>query len=313
MKSAIQLNLTGFTAAARDATVKLVNRATGAAIERKPFLDGTLLVRDIDPGEYEVEVRHPNLVQAITRQQIRIFNQPRPTVITIPVPKDLFVDNPIRDIPDADLGPVQQATTAARDQVMPLMGKSPGEVIKASDWNTLVGVVSDLASAVLELTNLVAPRGHDHPEIAEKIGEVQENLRRFAEAYGQSLLEIRRELEAQKLNSKAESALVGVNLEPAVRDNLRARFTELIDAVQSPTPVFTDKLARTARTVQETVQVAASNDPRVLESAEVQQLMQVAEYYTTAGRQLKGEAELNTYRAATSKSGGTNFDFLTKK
>lgn len=312
MKSAMQLNLTGFTAAARDATVKLVNRSTGITIERKPFLDGTLVVRDIDPGDYEVEVRHPNLIQAIARQQIRIFKQPRPTVVTIPVPKDLFVDNPIRDIPDADLGPVQQAVAAAGSQLTPIMGKSPGEVIKASDWNTLVSVVSDLGTAVLELARLVAPRGHDHPEIADKIGEVQENLRRFAEAYGQSLLEIRRELEAQKLNSKADSALSGVEIDPRIRATLKAQLEDLTDAVQTPTPVFTDKLARTARTLQETVQAAATQDPKVLEKPEVQQLMAVAEHYTTSGRQLKGEAELNTYRAATTKSGGKNFDFLKK-
>ena len=72
-----------FVSAARDATVKLVNQTTGAAVERKPFLDGTLLVRDLDPGMYEVEVRHPNLTQAVARQKVRLFPQPRPTVITI--------------------------------------------------------------------------------------------------------------------------------------------------------------------------------------------------------------------------------------
>ncbi len=313
MKSSFQVNLSGFVSAARDATVKLVNQSTGASVERKPFLDGTLLVRDLEPGMYEVEVRHPNLTHAVARQKVRLFPQPRPTVITIPVPEQLFVDNPIRDLPDANLGPVQQATTAARDGLVPVMGKSPGEVIKASDWNTLVNVVSDLASAILELTNLVSPRGHDHPEIAEKVGEVQENLRRFAEAYGQSLLEIRRELEAQKLSAKTESALAEVNVDPAVKKNLRDRIEELTAAVQTPSPVFTGKLVQVSRNIQEAIQEAAISNPAVLDKTEVQQLMVVAEHYTVAGKQIKGETELNNYRAATSKSGGTNFEFITRK
>lgn len=310
MKSSFQVNLSGFVSAARDATVKLVNQTTGAAVERKPFLDGTLLVRDLDPGMYEIEVRHPNLTQAVARQKVRLFPQPRPTVITIPVPEQLFVNNPIRDIPDANLGPVQQAMTAARDGLSPIASKSPGEVIKASDWNTLVDVVGDLAAAVLELTNLVAPRGHDHPEIAEKIGEVQENVRRFAEAYGQSLLEIRRELEAQKLNAKTEAALAEVDVDPAVKKNLRDRLDELTAAVQTPSPVFTGKLVQVARNIQETIQEAASNNPGVFDNTQVQQLMVVAEHYTVAGKQVKGEAELNNYRAATSKTGGKNFEFM---
>ncbi|MBL0174636.1 MAG: hypothetical protein IPP94_05110 [Ignavibacteria bacterium] len=311
-KSAFQINLNGFTSAAREATVKLVNQSTGKTIERKPFLDGTLLVRDLDPGDYEVEVRHPNLTQPIDRRRIKLFPQPRPTVISIPIPEKLFVDNPIRDIPDANLAPVQQAVTTARDQLGPVMGKSPGEMIKATDWNTLVDSVSDMAGAVLELTNVVSPHGHDHPEIAEKIAEVQENLRRFAEAYGQSLLEIRRELEAQKLQNKTEDVFSGVDLDPDIKQNLRDHLDDLKSAVQETSPVFTGKLTQVARNIQETVQAAAQKNPAVLDKPEVKELLIVAEHYTTAGRQVKGESELISYRAATSKSGGKNFEFIKK-
>jgi hypothetical protein len=311
-KSAFQINLSGFIPAAREATVKLVNETTGKAIERKPFLDGTLLVRDLDPGDYEVEVRHPNLTQPVDRRRVKLFPQPRPTVITIPVPENLFVDNPIRDIPDANLGPVQLAVAAARDQLAPVQGKSPGEVIKASDWNLLVDAVGDLAGAVLELTNLVSPKGHDHPEIAEKIGEVQENLRRFAEAYGQSLLEIRRELEAQKLQAQTDAALVGVEVDPDLKQTLNDNMADLKGALQEPSPIFTGKLAQVSRNIQETVQAAAEKSPAILDKPEVKQLLVVAEHYTTTGRQVKGESELVSYRAATSKSGGTNFEFIKK-
>src|SRR2546421_3671477 len=190
-KATFNLQLQGFPAANRDATVKLTNQATGQIIERKPFLDGSLQVRDVDPGLWQLVVRHPNLVNPIIQQPVRLFPQPTPTFIPIPVPADLFKDTPIRDIPDANLAPVQQAVTSVRDRARPLAVKGAGEVIRASDWNSLAGAVSDLAAAVLELTNLVSPKGHDHPEIAEKIDEVQGNLRRFAEAFGKSLVELR--------------------------------------------------------------------------------------------------------------------------
>lgn len=311
-RSSFQINLNGYVPAARDATVRLVNQTTGAAIERTPFLDGTLLVRDLDPGEYELEVRHPNLTFPIDRRRIRLFPAPRPTQINIPVPEQLFVDHPIRDVPDANLGPVQQAVTAARAQLLPVLGKSPGEMIKASDWNTLGDAMSDLAGAVLELTNAVSPHGHDHPEIAEKIGEVQGNLRRFAEAYGQSLLEIRRELEAMKLKAKTDNALSGVALDPAIKVTLNEHLADLLGSVQATSPVFTGKLVLAARMIRETVDVAAQGLPNLMDNADVRDLLNVADHYTAAGRQSQGESELISYRAATSKSGGTNFGFATR-
>src|SRR5688572_18032692 len=136
--ASFNIQLQGFPAANRDAVVSLVSEATGQRIERKPFLDGSLLVRDLNPGFYELEVRHPNLISAIDKRRIRLFPQVPPTKVTVLVPPDLFRDTPIRDIPDIDLTPIRQAASAAKDSLTPLAGKIAGEAIKASDWNTLV-------------------------------------------------------------------------------------------------------------------------------------------------------------------------------
>src|SRR5262245_39407349 len=235
------IQLQGFTAANRLAEVKLVNQVTGVEITRKPFLDGKLLLRDLDPGPYELEVTHPNRIQPIDRPVIRLFPQPAPTFIPIPVPADLFRDTPIRETPDADLGPVQQLATGARDRLAPIGAKGPGEAIRAADWNVLVGAVSDLATAVLELTRLVSPQGHDHPELEEKIGEVQDNIRRFGEAFGRSLLELRREIESANLRKTVEQVadLAPTDIRTAVRDRLLTRVGDLEATVRADTPTFT--------------------------------------------------------------------------
>ncbi|HEX8001082.1 MAG TPA: hypothetical protein VF519_00135 [Mycobacteriales bacterium] len=304
MKSMLNVNLMGHVPAFRDAEVELENPATGERIVRKPFLDGTLAVRDIDPGVWNMKVVHPNLTLPIDVRPIRVFDQPSATVVPVPVPADLFRDSPIRDIPDADLGPVQAVARTARERVGPLSAKASGEVIRASDWNTLAGVVSDLANAVLQLASLVSPRGHDHPEIAEKIGEVQDNLRRFAEAYGKSLLELRREVEAGVLRHRVEEAL---QQHPEVADRVRTRIAQLEDSLQRETPVFTRNLALTGTeiltAVNEVAAARGAEGQQFLDQPAVRSLAAMATQYMDAGTQTRPEGELQTYTRSTTLAG----------
>jgi hypothetical protein len=50
MKSTLNLQLQGFPAANRDAEITLVNHATNQTLTRNVFLDGSLVVRDLDAG-----------------------------------------------------------------------------------------------------------------------------------------------------------------------------------------------------------------------------------------------------------------------
>jgi hypothetical protein len=303
------IQLTGFPPANRDATVRLVHESTGQVIERQPFLDGSLLVRDVDPGLWSLEVHHPNVLQAIDRRTIRLFPQPMPILVPIPIAADLFRDTPIRDIPDVNLGPVQATATSARDALRPIGGKAAGEVIRSSDWNTLVGAVSDLAGAMLELTNLVSPKGHDHPEIAEKIGEVQENIRRFSDAFGRSLLELRREIESQHLRRDLDQVLDLGNANITLRETLMGRVAELETATQADTRVFTGKLATTGNVllnaVQELAQAQGPGADDFLANPIVARLSESATQYTVAGTQSRPESELATYRRTTTVGGGS--------
>lgn len=313
-KAAFSLKLTGHTPANRDAQVKLTNVATGQEVVRTPFLDGSLLVRDLDPGDWQVVVSHPNLLQPIEQRIVRLFPQPAPTLVPIAVPPDLFRDTPIRDVPDADLSPIQQLATAARDVSLPLASKAPGEVIRADDWNRLVGAVTDLSNAVLELTRLASPTGHDHPEIAEKIGEVQGNIRRFAEAFGRSLVELRRDIENQHLRRTVVDVLDAAGAANEIRDRLLNRVTELEVATQATTPTFTAKLASAGMVFLTEVNdlAAAQGDTAddFLAAEPVQRLVQTAQFYVDSGTQTAVESELATYQRTTGAAGGSKLAWI---
>jgi hypothetical protein len=308
MKATLNLRLQGHTPAFRDADVELENPATGQKVTRKPFLDGTVLVRDLDPGLWKVRVTHPNLtLPIIEARDIRIFDQIVPTLVPIPIPAELFRDTPIRDIPDADLGPVQQLAQSSLERVGPLAAKQPGEAIRAADWNTLTGVVGDLANAVLQLVALVSPHGHPHPEIAEKIAEVQENLRRFAEAFGRSLVELRREVETGTLRQRIDTVLVKGGASAELRERLRLRLNALEESLQGDTTLFTQKLAFAGSQILTEVNQLAVQQPdggaQFLADDDVKQLNAMATNYFDAGTQTRPEAELQTYRRSTTSGG----------
>lgn len=301
--SDFRFQLTGYTPANRDAEVTLVEEVTGKEISRKPFLDGSLAVKNLNPGFYQVKVKHPNLINPIWTNRVRLFPQPRPTVITIPVPEDIFSDTPIRDIPDANLGPVQQTVSSALGAINPIGAKVPGEVIRSSDWNTLVGAMGDLAKAVLELTSLVSPKGHEHPEIAEKIDEVQGNLLKFSEAYGQNLLQIQREIEALNMRKKIEGMYDLGQVPQADRGAVLERVDELAKNLQLSAPVWTAKLSGMAGLVLSQVNTIAAtqDDPdQFVNNEGVQEVINFATQYHTSGVQTSAENELSIYRKTTS-------------
>ena len=303
MKSTLNFKLQGFPPANRDAEVTIVNSATGQTLKRNPFLDGSLAVRDLDPGLWDIKVTHPNVINPIYTGRVRLFPQHIPTLVPIPIPPAIFRDTPIRDVPDANLSPVQQGVTAARDSLAPIANKAPGEVIRAADWNTLTGAVRELAGSVLELTNLLSPRGHDHPEIAEKIVEVQNNIRSFSQAFGRSLLELRRDLEREHLRRVVTDVLDVAQEQGARREELLGRVEGLGDVLQADPTVFTGQLNRLGgRTLAVLAEMTTAN-PDLQEDTQVQKLLNMAQQYTASGTVTNADSELNIYNRTGSSSG----------
>ena len=308
-KASFSIQLQGFEAANRDATVAVRSEATGKTIERKTFLDGSLMIRDLDPGFYEVEVRHPNLLTPIERRRVRLFPQIPPTRVTVPIRPDLFRDTPIRDVPDADVTPVRQSAVSAKEGLSSIGAKAAGEAIRAADWNALVGAVTTLADAVVQLTQVVSPVGHNHPELEEKFSEMTANLRRFTEAFGRSLLELRREIETENLKARLTDLLDLGGATSAQRDRLLDRVGDLTLSSQVDTPQFTQKTSilgsLVLNTVNEIAVARGADADTFLGNPKVQAVQAMARSYADAGVQTKAEGELLTYQATTNAVKGS--------
>ncbi|TDE92440.1 hypothetical protein EXU48_12785 [Occultella glacieicola] len=314
IKGSLNVKLSNYPPANAGALVKLTNPSTGQVIERKPFLDGSLVVRDIDPGEWQVQVLHPNVTLPLFAKPIRVLPQRLPTFVPVPIDPIDFRDTPIVDVPDANLAPVQQAASAVRTQASAVGGKGAGEVIRAEDWNQLVGAVTDLAGAVLELASLVSPRGHDHPEIATKIDEVQGNLRRFVTAFGQSLLELRRDIENENLRRYTVDMLdVGGVVGPA-RDRIIGRVAELETSLYATPVEFSAKMAATgtvlAAEVNEIAVGKGAEAAEFLATPQVQKVLTLSQSLAASGGQITAEEELGTYRRTGVALGGSKVGFL---
>jgi hypothetical protein len=163
--------------------------------------------------------------------------------------------------------------------------------------------VRDLADNVLQLTNLVSPIGHNHPEIETKIAEVQDNLQNFAQSFGQSLLQFQRELETETLRQTLTGVLDAAQAPQATRDDLLGRVAKLSDATQADPSVFTSQLASTGNRVLSVVADLVTAQPALQNDPNVQKMQQVAQQYSTAGTATTAATEMNIYRRTTSVSG----------
>ncbi|EIV92711.1 hypothetical protein [Frankia sp. QA3] len=227
---AFNIQVSGHAPARRDVTLEIISETTGEKRTVTPFLDGSAMVRGLPTGAYQVRVLHPNVVgELVDMRRVRLF-EGLPTRITLPLPEDLFRDTPVRRTPDTDLTPVRDAAVSARDLVGPAGGKKPGDPIRSEDWNAVVGALGDLAGAVAELTRLVAPQGHDHHELEEKIDEVNGNVRRFTDQFGAQLARIQRTLQTLAIERQVNDTFAAAGTVP---DAVRAAVAESVGTLKS--------------------------------------------------------------------------------
>jgi hypothetical protein len=222
----LTLNILGFPAVNKDLTVELRDPATLNVVRQvKPFLDGTVKVPKLEAGAYELTVRHPNLTLPVLRRPIRVLPTGE-TKVSVLLDPSKFRDTPIEDIPEANLTPVLDTANSVAETVMPLAAKVPGEAILAQDWNAMAGAIRDLANAVAELTRLVSPVGHNHPEFVTKFDEMQANFETLLNSVTAALTELQRQGQTRRFREQVEEVL-----DRAAIDKASPKGREFMDLV----------------------------------------------------------------------------------
>jgi hypothetical protein len=293
----LTVSILGFPAVNRDLTVELRDPVSNAVVrEVKPFLDGTVRVPNITAGAYEMTVRHPNLVTPVLRRPIRVLPT-GDTKVSIVLDPSQFRNTPIEDVPDANLEPVRQMTASVAETLLPLAAKQPGESIKAQDWNLMATSIRDLAQAVTELTRLVAPQGHNHPEIERKIAEMQGNFDTLVNTLSASLTELQRQFQTERFRKQVEDVL-----DRAAIDKDAPRGRELLSLVddlnttvsESPT-VFNRKARNVGVQLATKIETIVAEQPDIAATDEVVALSTASEILTTS-RAVSYDTELQQYR-----------------
>lgn len=302
----LNLQLNAAPAILRDMTVNLVNEATSEKRTVSPFLDGSVQFANIDPGRWQVQALHPNLLTEVVNRPVRVFPD-RPTFQRIVIPENIFSNAAIADTPDADLAPSQrrldQAEADSRDQA----NKVPGQPIFADDWNALATTLADTAKATRELSGLISPIGHDHPEIVAKITETQDNLQRFYDLFARSLAELQRQIEQLALRRKLDDVAGKLpNLPPASRERMTGAIDRLTEGYQDAPAVYALKRRRAGEAIQEEIGTALVDaTPDIVNDANVRDLQDVAGSIVTSGATTDyGEEIKRRQRTENTSSGG---------
>lgn len=281
--SDLTMNILGFSAVTPDLEVEVRDSSTQALLRTvKPFLDGTVRVPKIDPGAYEVLIKHPNLALPVIRRPIRVLPVGN-TNVTVLIDPAKFRNTPIEDIPEANLTPVIDLAASVGETVLPLSNKVPGEAIRSADWNALAGAVRDLSTTTGELARLVAPNGHDHPELIAKINEMQTNFTTLLDTLSKSMAELQRQIQSLRLRQQVESVLDKAEIAPgSSRGKQIIGLLDKLDDNVTETPVVyareTRKAAQQLGLELETLIDERADKPDFIDSEPVKDFSKAVEF-----------------------------------
>jgi hypothetical protein len=212
--STLTMNLLGFPAVNKDLTVELRDAVTQNVIKTaQPFTDGTVHIPQVNPGAYEVVVSHPNLTLPVIRRPIRILPD-GDTKVAVLIDPSKFRNTPIEETPEANLGPINDLAASVGETIGPVANKKAGEAILAQDWNQLAAGIRDMSGAMQELTKVVSPVGHDHPEYIKKFDEVTTNFQNLLDTLSSAFVELQRQIQTMRLRSHITEVLDAAGVDP---------------------------------------------------------------------------------------------------
>ena len=309
---ALKLQLNTPTEFNRDLEVDLVNQTTGEKRKAKPYLDGTVSVMGLDPGPWRVRIKHPNHVFDLYDRNIRVLRD-RPTFTPVRIPSSAFVDTPIRDVPEADLSAVQQRFDEAGAESERQANKLGGQPIYADDWNALATTMAGVARAGRELTDVVSPNGHDHPELVEKLDELQAGIERLFDSFGSAIAQLQRQIQQLSLRRKVDTALDQIaDLEPAVRTELIGAVDDLALAWQDQPAIYGRKRSRTAGELHDRLaEILVDQDDAVANNEQVVEMIEFTRAMSRERAPRSFEQEIAQQQKTGSRSvTGTFYDAL---
>jgi hypothetical protein len=286
MKNELTVNLLGFPAANRDMTVELRDPTSNTVVRTvKPFLDGTVRVAQMPPGAYQMTVIHPNLAVPVLTRSIRVLPG-GDTKISVLIDPSKFRNTPIEDIPEANLEPVQTIAKSVAETMLPLGQKQAGEAIRSEDWNAMASGLREVALAVAELTRLISPTGHDHPEFVTKFDEVTNNFSTLLNTLTAAMTELQRQIQSQRIRAQVEEVLSEANIPK--EDSRSKQIMTLVENLEksvTKTPTAFGKDARNVGAQVEThlsaIIEANRNNPAFVNSEKVATLSQSVEILKT--------------------------------
>lgn len=290
----VNLQLDTSPSIAQDLRVTLIHEASGREVKARPFLDGSVQVSNLDPGAWRVKVNHPNLVTNVVDQRIQVFPD-RSTFVPIKVPKDLFSNTPVRDIPDQDLSPEQKRLDESAQKADAQAKKKAGQPLLADDWNELAFTMSEVARSTRDLSAKVAPKGHDHPELVEKIDEVQRNLNNFFEAFGKTVSQLQRQIQFLALQRRVDDVVSQLPANVG-RERYSQVLNELHQAADENPYVYTSRLQKAGSRFTELLAEDVPATSPISNREETKDLHQVVEALRNVTPTHSFEAELQVQR-----------------
>jgi hypothetical protein len=309
MTNALNLNILGFPAVNQDLKVELRDPLTREVVTTaRPFADGSVRVPKINAGAYEMAVIHPQLALPVLQRPIRVLPAGE-TTVSVLIDPSKFRNTPIEDIPDANLGPVRDRVASVAETVLPLSQKVPGEAIRSDDFNGLGNGVRDVALAVSELTRLVTPVGHSHPEVEAKLTEMQGNFDTLVSTLTVTLTELQRQLQAQRVRAQIEDVIEVAKLpreSPQAKELLDTAKLLDQDLTASPTlygRVRRDTGQQLATKVEALIETQAAADPVFAQAPEVKALVDATDVMKTHRATSYG-TEITQYRREDQQFGG---------
>lgn len=300
----LTLNILGFAAVNDQLKVELRDPVTKTLVRSTtPFLDGTARIPKIDAGSYELSVIHNNLALPVLTRPVRVL--PGDTRISVLIDPSKFRNTPIEDIPDANLTPVRELAESVAETTLPLAQKLPGEAIRSQDWNTMASSIRDLALAMAELTRLVSPVGHDHPEFVRKFDEIGGNFNTLVTTLNASMAELQRQIQAEQVRRQIEGVLTAAEI---AHDSARGKeilaLADDLDNTATDTPrTFAQKTRNIAVQLNSKIETLVAEKPDLLENDSVKKLSDAADVLKQT-RASTYDAELEMHRAFNRKVGG---------